>query len=170
MIDLENLIYGKSIAMLNNYVLRRIRYILDLSDNQMVEIMQLSGLTVTKAEIVSWLKKDYSPEYRECNDKTLVHFLNGLVYFRRGKSDNHPAPTVETHINNNIILKKLRIAFALKDTDMIEIYQKADFRVSKPEINALFRHPEHKNYRECGDQLLRYFLKGLTLKLRHTSA
>lgn len=61
MIDLENLIYGKSIAMLNNYVLRRIRYILDLSDNQMVEIMQLSGLTVTKAEIVSWLKKDDSP-------------------------------------------------------------------------------------------------------------
>ncbi|UQZ10293.1 DUF1456 family protein [Providencia stuartii] len=50
--------------MLNNYVLRRIRYMLDLSDNQMVEIMRLSGLTVTKAEIVSWLKKDDSPEYR----------------------------------------------------------------------------------------------------------
>ncbi|OYW94241.1 MAG: hypothetical protein B7Z23_03865, partial [Pseudomonadales bacterium 32-61-5] len=28
---------------------------------------------------------------------------------------------------------------------------------------ALFRQPEHKNYRECGDQLLRNFLKGLAL-------
>ncbi|MEX6039882.1 DUF1456 family protein, partial [Providencia hangzhouensis] len=78
----------------------------------------------------------------------------------------HPAPEVDSRLNNNIMLKKLRVAFELKDTDMIEIYQLVDFRVSKPELNAVFRKPGHKNYRECGDQLLRYFLKGLTIRLR----
>lgn len=152
--------------MLNNYVLRSVRYMLDLSDAQMVKIIGLADLTVTKEEMVGWLKKDNEPEYVECNDNVMGHFLNGLIYHRRGKDENHPAPEVESRLNNNIMLKKLRVAFELKDTDMIEIYQLVDFRVSKPELNAVFRKPGHKNYRECGDQLLRYFLKGLTIRLR----
>ncbi|EJD6474371.1 DUF1456 family protein [Providencia rettgeri] len=152
--------------MLNNYVLRSVRYMLDLSDAQMVKIVKLADLAVTKEEMVTWLKKDNEPEYVECNDNVMGHFLNGLIYHRRGKDENHPAPDVDSRLNNNIILKKLRVAFELKDTDMIEIYQLVDFRVSKPELNAVFRKPGHKNYRECGDQLLRYFLKGLTIRLR----
>ena len=42
----------------------------------------------------------------------------------------------------------------------------AGFPVSKPELTALFRQPGHKNYRPCGDQMLRNFLKGLTLRVR----
>jgi uncharacterized protein YehS (DUF1456 family) len=26
----------------------------------------------------------------------------------------------------------------------------------------MMRAPDHKNYRECGDQFMRYFLRGLT--------
>ncbi|WP_285315583.1 DUF1456 family protein [Providencia rettgeri] len=152
--------------MLNNYVLRSVRYMLDLSDAQMVKIVKLADLDVTKEEMVAWLKKDNEPEYVECNDNVMGHFLNGLIYHRRGKDENHPAPEVDSRLDNNIMLKKLRVAFELKDTDMIEIYQLVDFRVSKPELNAVFRKPGHKNYRECGDQLLRYFLKGLTIRLR----
>ncbi|MBW3116136.1 DUF1456 family protein [Providencia rettgeri] len=152
--------------MLNNYVLRSVRYMLDLSDAQMVKIVKLADLAVTKEEMVAWLKKDNEPEYVECNDNIMGHFLNGLIYHRRGKDENHPAPEVDSRLNNNIMLKKLRVAFELKDTDMIEIYQLVDFRVSKPELNAVFRKSGHKNYRECGDQLLRYFLKGLTIRLR----
>ncbi|MEY0670653.1 DUF1456 family protein [Providencia rettgeri] len=152
--------------MLNNYVLRSVRYMLDLSDAQMVKIVKLADLAVTKEEMVAWLKKDNEPEYVECNDNIMGHFLNGLIYHRRGKDENHPAPEVDSRLNNNIMLKKLRVAFELKDTDMIEIYQLVDFLVSKPELNAVFRKPGHKNYRECGDQLLRYFLKGLTIRLR----
>lgn len=69
-------------------------------------------------------------------------------------------------INNNIILKKLRVAFELKDADLHDILQAADFPVSKPELSALFRKEGQKNYRPCGDQLLRNFLKGLALRLR----
>ncbi|MDM3696825.1 DUF1456 family protein, partial [Proteus mirabilis] len=56
--------------------------------------------------------------------------------------------------------KKLRVAFELKDMGMINIYELADIRVSNPELSAIFRKTGHKNYRNCGDQLLRYFLKG----------
>ena len=38
-------------------------------------------------------------------------------------------------------------------------------RVSMPEITAMMRSPDHKNYRECGDQFMRYFLRGLTARL-----
>ena len=152
--------------MLNNYVLRSVRYMLDLSDAQMVEIVKLADFSVTKEEMSLWLKKDTDPDYVECSDLVLGHFLNGLIYHRRGKDENRPAPDVEARINNNIIFKKLRVAFELKDVDLLDIYQSVDFRVSKPELSAIFRNPEHKNYRECGDQLLRYLLKGLTLRLR----
>jgi uncharacterized protein YehS (DUF1456 family) len=69
-------------------------------------------------------------------------------------------------VTNNDILKKLRIALQLQDTDIVDILKLADFEASTSEVNALFRNPEHKNYRECGDQLLRRFLDGLIIKNR----
>jgi len=50
--------------------------------------------------------------------------------------------------------------------DMHRAFADAGFPVSKPELSALFRQPGHKNFRQCGDQLLRNFLKGLTLRMR----
>ncbi len=69
-------------------------------------------------------------------------------------------------MKNNDILKKLRIALNLKDTDIIEILKLADFEISKAELSALFRKPDHKNYKECGDQILRRFLDGLIIRNR----
>lgn len=152
--------------MLNNYVLRSVRYMLDLSDIKMTEVTALGGLTVTQAEMTAWLKKEDDADYQEINDNTMGHFLNGLISFRRGKDDSRPDPVIDARLTNNIMLKKLRVAFELKDADLQDIYKRADFTVSKPELSALFRNPDHKNYRNCGDQLLRYFLKGLTVRLR----
>jgi len=70
---------------------------------------------------------------------------------------------VETRITNNLVLKKLRVAFQLKDVDMHDIMQAAGFPLTKPEMTALFRQPDN---RHCGDQILRNFLKGLTLRFR----
>ncbi len=73
---------------------------------------------------------------------------------------------MEQRITNNLVLKKLRVAFQLKDVDMHEIFAQAGFPLGKPEMTALFRQPGHKHYRPCGDQILRNFLKGLTLRYR----
>ena len=69
-------------------------------------------------------------------------------------------------MTNNDILKKLRVALKLRDEDMIQVLKLAEFEVTKSEINALFRSEDHPNYKECGDQLLRYFLNGLIIYMR----
>ena len=40
------------------------------------------------------------------------------------------------------------------------------FLESKHELSALFRRPDHKNYRECLDQVLRNFLDGMEKRYR----
>jgi uncharacterized protein YehS (DUF1456 family) len=69
-------------------------------------------------------------------------------------------------LTNNDILKKLRVAHKLRDTDIVEICAWVDFNVTKGELGALFRNEEHDKYVECGDQILRNFLNGLIIHLR----
>jgi len=152
--------------MIHNDVLRSVRYMLDISDNKVVEIIKLGGLDVTRADVETYLKKDEEEGFVRCPDDVMAHFLDGLVIFKRGKDDSRPAQPVELPVTNNIILKKLRVAFELKEDDMHAILKAVDFPVSKPELSALFRKFGHNNYRTCGDQLLRNFLKGLTLRVR----
>ena len=69
-------------------------------------------------------------------------------------------------LTNNDIFKKLRVALKLRDVDIVEICKLVDFKVSKSELNALFRNENHEKYVECGDQILRNFLNGLIIHLR----
>ena len=154
--------------MINNDVLRAIRYMLDLSDGKVVEITHLADASfpIAKEDVQAFLKKDEEPGYVECSNKMLAHFLDGLVFYRRGRDESLPPRPVEKRVSNNVVLKKLRVAFELKDVDMHQILESAGFPVSKPELSALFRQPDHKNFKLCGDQLLRNFLKGLTMRVR----
>lgn len=43
--------------MIHNDVLRSVRYMLDISDNKMVEIIKLGGMDVTKEDLLTYLKK-----------------------------------------------------------------------------------------------------------------
>jgi len=151
--------------MTNNDVLRRIRYTFNFDDSKMIAIFGLAGLEVTRAEISDWLKKDDDPDYKNCSDLQFAIFLNGLIIEKRGKKDG-PQPEPEKALNNNIIFRKLKIALNLQADDVISMINKADFRLSKHELSAFFRKPGHKHYRECKDQVLRYFLKGMQLKYR----
>lgn len=69
-------------------------------------------------------------------------------------------------LSNNDIFKKLRVAHKLRDDDIVKICELADFKVSKSELGAFFRHESHPKYMECGDQILRNFLNGLVIHLR----
>jgi uncharacterized protein YehS (DUF1456 family) len=144
-----------------NDVLRSLRYLLNTSDAALVDIVRLGGLEVGKADMVAFLKKEDEEGYKPCNDKVMAHFLNGLDIHNRGKDESRPPMPVEVPVTNNMVLKKLRVAFELKDDDIIALLDKATLRVSKAELGAFFRRPDHRNYRDCGDQFLRYFLKGL---------
>ena len=154
--------------MINNDVLRSIRYMLDLGDPQVLEIAQLADreLALGPEAVHAYLKKEDAEGFVECPDRVLAHFLDGLVVHRRGRQEGAAPRPVEKRINNNLVLKKLRIAFELRDEDMHQAFADAGMPVGKPELSAFFRQPEHRNYRACGDQLLRNFLKGLTVRLR----
>jgi len=154
--------------MINNDVLRSIRYMLDLSDNMVVETIKLADpdFRIDKEDVQAFLKKEDDEGYVECSNAVLAHFLDGLIVHYRGRDESLPPRPVEKRVTNNVVLKKLRVAFELKDVDMHQCFEDAGFPVSKPELSALFRQPDHKNFRLCGDQLLRNFLKGLTLRVR----
>jgi len=151
--------------MTNNDILRRIRYIYDLSDSRMIAVFGMADCLVTREQISNWLKKEEDPAYQKCSDTKLALFLNGLINDKRGKKEG-AQPEPEQRLTNNIIFMKLKIALNLKADDICKIMDLANLPVGKHELSAFFRKPGHKHYRECKDQILRNFLKGVQLKYR----
>lgn len=158
--------------MNNNDVLRRVRYIFDFNDSKMMELFALGKPDdkeiISRAQISDWLKKEDDPAHTVCTDTMLAIFLNGLIIKRRGVRDDAPFPIPEKRINNNVIFTKLKIALNFKAEDVLEVLALTGHRISKHELSAFFRKPGHKHYRECKDQVLRNFLKGLQVKYRET--
>ena len=146
--------------MINNDVLRSIRFMLDLADATIIEIARLPdpGFELVREDVAAYLKREGEDGFEECPDDVLAHFLDGLVIHYRGPGSEADKRPVEKRVSNNLVLKKLRVAFEFKDADMHQVFEDAGFPVSKPELSALFRAPGHKHFRECGDQILRNFL------------
>jgi uncharacterized protein YehS (DUF1456 family) len=151
----------------NNDVLRRIRYAFDFNDSKMIAIFGFADYKVTREQVSDWLKKEEDPAFQKCSDLELATYLNGMINDRRGKREG-TQPEPEKRVNNNIILRKLKIALDLKAEDILAILALADTHISKHELSAFFRKPEHKHYRLCKDQILRNFINGMQLKYRDT--
>ena len=158
--------------MNNNDVLRRLRYALDISNPTMIEIFQLSGCTIELPTLIKLLKKEEEEDFIACSNPLLSFFLDGLIVNKRGRreSETGQAPKPDADLGNNAIMKKLRIALDLKEEDMLALMGLAGVKISKSELNALFRNKGHKHFKECGDQFLRNFLQGLTIRNRNVSS
>jgi uncharacterized protein YehS (DUF1456 family) len=154
--------------MINNDVLRRLRYALNITDLKVIELFKLAGYQMERPELESLFMKEDEPGYAECADAVMECFLKGLVISRRGKKENAdaPRPREVSRLSNNDILKGIRIALEFKDDDIIAVMALAGVTISKPELSSFFRKVGQRNYRPCGDQFLRNFLVGLTAKYR----
>ncbi|MBP2240953.1 uncharacterized protein YehS (DUF1456 family) [Cytobacillus eiseniae] len=170
--------------MTNNDLLIRLRYALDIKNTDMIEIFELGGIHITKDELRKILTKptvneegevDLTPteEFTPCDYRMLDAFLNGFVTFKRGKQEpkqGNANPPIQVSGKqdsaNNLFLKKIKVALSLTTDDMIGIFYDAGLNVSKGEIGGILRKADHRNYKECGDNFTRNFLKGLTLKHR----
>ncbi|MGE7622430.1 DUF1456 family protein [Viridibacillus sp. NPDC096237] len=165
----------------NNDILIRTRYALDIKNRDMVEIFKLGGMEVTREEVPKILTKskdefDEEVEVEEnddqikCDYKMLESFLNGFITFKRGKQDPKPgqpkAPEQTKDHVNNMLLKKLKVALQLTTDDMLDILDDGGIAVSKGELGAILRKPGHRNYKDCGDNFARKFLKGLAVRYR----
>jgi len=149
--------------MTNNDTLRRLRYALNRNDLAIAEITSKSGCKTTEAEVANWLKLDDEPGFAELTDKNLCSFLDGLIVEKRGPHPSGNVPEPMEYLSNNEILKKLRIAYNLKSDDMLAVFKKAEFDVSNAELGSFFRRADHPKFAKCPEQVLRKFIKGLSI-------
>ena len=157
--------------MTNNDILRRFRYALDISNPKMMEIFRVAEHEIDQTALLALLKKEGEEGFVDCSNSLLESFFDGFITVKRGKQEGFPPKAASSgkERTNNIILRKMRIALEMKDEDMLAVMNLAGVTVTKSELGALFRGKEHKNYKECGDQFLRSFLNGLTIRYRGQS-
>ncbi|NLJ11700.1 MAG: DUF1456 family protein, partial [Gammaproteobacteria bacterium] len=114
--------------MLNNDVLRSLRYTLDLSDNALLDMLHGVEPDLDIATLRSYLASEGDESFVYMNDELMVGFLDNLILERRGPSPQ-PAPPTELPLTNNTILKKLRVAFTLHEADLLDILDSVDFEI-----------------------------------------
>lgn len=138
---------------------------LKFSDKKVIEVFKLADLEVSVEQLKGWLRKMDDPELVEISDRDLATFLNGLIIEKRGRREG-PQPEPEELLTNNIILRKLKIALELTSDDIIDMCESVNKKLSKHELSAFFRNPNHRSYRTCLDQYLRNIFTALLFKYK----
>ena len=62
----------------NNIIFRKLRIALDLKDDDILELMSLAGLHISKHELSALFRKAGHKHYRLCKDQILRNFLKGV--------------------------------------------------------------------------------------------
>ena len=74
----------KKSANVNNLLLKKVKIALALTTEDMQDIFENAGITVTKGELGALLRKEGHKNYKECGDKYARNFLKGLAVKYRG--------------------------------------------------------------------------------------
>ena len=74
--------------MTNNDIFKKLRVALKLKDEDILGILRLVDFKISKSELGAIFRKDDHPNYKECGDQLLRNFLNGLIIYMRGPSEN----------------------------------------------------------------------------------
>jgi uncharacterized protein YehS (DUF1456 family) len=62
----------------NNIILRKLKIALNLKEEDMIAILELAGMTISKHEISAFFRSPDQPQYRLCKDQILRNFIQGL--------------------------------------------------------------------------------------------
>ena len=144
--------------MTNNDILRRLRYAFNYTNLNVAKVIAHVGQKVELSQVGLWIQQD---DPQPLSDKELCQFLDGLIIEKRGARPDGAIPQPLQTITRNEILKKLRIALALREEGMMEVFKNAQFVVTKAELGSFFRKEGQRNYTECPEQVLRKFIHGL---------
>ncbi|HST43903.1 MAG TPA: DUF1456 family protein, partial [Luteimonas sp.] len=92
--------------MINNDILRSLRYMLDLGDHHIAEVIALAdpAAAIDAGTVRTWLLRDDDPGFVACPDAALSRLLDGLVLHFRGRDDSLPPRAPESRITNNLVL------------------------------------------------------------------
>lgn len=62
----------------NNIIFRKLKIALNLKDDDVLEILSLADLRISKHELSAFFRRADHKHYRECKDQVLRNFLNGM--------------------------------------------------------------------------------------------
>jgi uncharacterized protein YehS (DUF1456 family) len=68
----------------NNAILKKLRIALDLKEDDLVEILKLAGITISKHELTALFRKQGHKHFKECSERFLGDFLTGLARHHNG--------------------------------------------------------------------------------------
>jgi len=74
----------KKSTNMNNLLLKKVKIALSLTTEDMLDIFERAGITVSKGELGALLRKEGHKNYKECGDKFARNFLKGLALKYRG--------------------------------------------------------------------------------------
>lgn len=74
----------KNHSSVNNVMLKKVKIALSLTSEDMIDILDESGITITKGELSALLRKEGHKNYKVCLDKYARNFLKGLAIKYRG--------------------------------------------------------------------------------------
>lgn len=153
--------------MKNTEKLIKICDALQLEDVDVVEMLALSHIEMDEEDAEDLL----SGEVETLDYEVLEAFLNGIIVFNRGEAplkpgqtERIPTPVEDPRSINNVVLKKLKIAFSFSSDDMLELLNEGELKTSKEKLSSLFRKEGHKSYKYCRDIYLNAFLEALGKK------
>ncbi|MTL46232.1 DUF1456 family protein, partial [Turicibacter sanguinis] len=63
----------------NNVVMKKLKIALSLTGEDMLEILALAGVQISKSELSAVLRKEGQKNYKQCGDRYLRNFLKGLT-------------------------------------------------------------------------------------------
>jgi len=170
--------------MNSNELNRRLRYALMLDDAQVMDLFALVSHEASPELVAAWRLKEGESGFLVCPAQAVKCMLDGLIIQRRGVRENADArpenkkntaladtgkQSEDAHtLDNNLVLKQLKIALMLKTDDMLALVKEGGGSIGKGELGAFLRNPSARNYRRCGDQALRWFLNGLASRRQAT--
>jgi uncharacterized protein YehS (DUF1456 family) len=142
-------------------IIQEIKSALNLNRTQILHLYELEDFYMSKERLDAILKNPSKKGAKNATYEELGVFLDGLISFKRGKKGNNTNSDEEIILDNNLILKKLRVALNLKEYEIALIFELADFKISNSAIKDIFRNQNHPKYKECDNKTLKAFLEGL---------
>lgn len=70
----------------NNIIFRKLKIALDLKAEDVLEILKLSDMSISKHELSAFFRKSGHKHYRVCKDQILRNFLHGVQHKYREKT------------------------------------------------------------------------------------
>ena len=68
----------------NNILLKKVKIALELTSEDILEILEAAGVIITKGELSAVLRKEGHRNYKVCGDRYARNFLKGLAIKYRG--------------------------------------------------------------------------------------